>query len=107
MRLIDADKLYFDCTTFWGYPTFGKSQIENAPTISAVPIPDGATNGDMIKALFPKVVAKQHITSLSLTEAMRAGIDCDVYTSKYKFFTLWFPSEWWNAPYKAESEDKE
>lgn len=77
------------------------TEIKNVSTVPVIPIPDNATNGDVIKALFPKVVAKQHITSLSLTEVMRAGIDCDVYTSKYKFFTLWFPSEWWNAPYKG------
>lgn len=86
MRLIDADKLYFDCTTIWGYPTVGKSQIENAPTISAVPIPEGATNGDVLKALFPK---KEWLQVMAVCER-----DKDI-------------KGWWNAPYKTESEPQE
>ena len=72
MKLIDANKLYFDCTTIWGYPAVGKNQIENAPTVSAVLIPEGATNGDMIKALFPQ--------------------EGDFETD--------FDAGWWNSPYK-------
>lgn len=53
-------------------------------------IPENPTNGDMIKAIFPncklKVLTdKKEVVALELKDV----------------------KEWWNAPYKAESEDKE
>lgn len=54
-------------------------------------IPDNATNGDMIKALFPndKVIEDAFI------EVMHYG--------NYKQIL----SDWWNAPYKAGKRGKE
>lgn len=67
-----------------------KENIENGSIASAlilkafkkgVFIPDNATNGDIIKALFPKIDDNySNVIDLKL---------------------------WWNAPYKAESEVKE
>lgn len=46
-----------------------------------IPLPDGATNGDIIKALFPRIDDNfSNVIDLKL---------------------------WWNAKYKAGSEDKE
>ena len=48
--------------------------------IDAIPIPDGATNGDMIKAVFPLEVWLQ----------MKARE---------------FNKSWWNAPYEGGKEE--
>ena len=44
-------------------------------------IPDNATNGDVIKALFPQ-------------------LECDYWCPR-------FADDWWNAPYKAGKRGKE
>ena len=46
---------------------------------NGTPLPENATNGDVIKTLFPKCMWNA------------TGQD----------------EEWWNAPYEVESEDKE
>ena len=83
-----------------------KSEIESyireiAEDIKALPpvtpkqkwIPEGATNGDVIKTMFPNA------------KIIEYG-DCLVdftYQTESQFFTL----DWWNAPYKAEGGEKE
>ena len=53
-----------------------------------IEILNNATNGDMIKSIFPNMrVGKLH--------------DC-IFAKDYK--NVWFGEDWWNAPYKAESE---
>ena len=50
------------------------------------PIPDNATNGDMIKALFPEaeiIINKKNMISWM-----------------YKGMIKTYPLDWWNAPYK-------
>ena len=47
--------------------------LNKQPTVNAIPIPENATNGDMIKAMFPN--------------------EPDF---EYDFFR-----DWWNAPYKG------
>ena len=85
MRVIDADGL---CSTTIITDDYSgneileivlKEDIDEAPTIEAIPIPKDATNGDMIKAMFPKYY--QGILS---------------YLDNTK---------WWNAPYKKEVEE--
>lgn len=56
---------------------------------NSIPIPEGATNGDMIKAMFPNISIYEHGSTYSVN-------------NEYNF-----NSTWWNKPYKAESEDKE
>ena len=50
MRLIDADKLKERDFGEYGYEMW--YEIDRQPTVQAIPIPDNATNGDMIKAMF-------------------------------------------------------
>ena len=67
-----------------------EEDIEDAPTVEAIPIPDNATNGDMIRALFPNnkyVEGEKFVIIQGVTENI----------------SLW--NNWWNAPYKLESED--
>ena len=69
----------------------------NAHMIKAIvngkSIPDNATNGDMIKVLFPNCDYLEFIH------------DINVYPDKTKQKVVGnFDRDWWNAPYKAESE---
>ena len=63
----------------------------------AIPIPKGATNGEMIQALFPNgAVAVMSYPSNKVGFMTRDGNPDDNY--------VWYPTSWWNAPYKAERE---
>ena len=73
--------------------TISAMVVASDPTV--LTIPENPTNGDMIKAMFPK-----------------ADIE---YWAEYSAYSVIFPFDndvkyfsydWWNAPYKAES-DKE
>ena len=66
--------------------------IDNAPTVPAITIPDNATNGDMIKALFPNQ------DSDAVDSAALLGLDGYVLST--------FPKSWWNAPYKRGETDE-
>lgn len=57
-----------------------RDMVEFAPTVNAIPIPEGATNGDMIEIMFPD------------RSTFNGGIGA------------YFDKDWWNAPYKKESE---
>ena len=50
-RLIDVDELL---KGRHDHEMISTHLIFNAPTVNAVVIPDNATNGDMIKVLFPR-----------------------------------------------------
>ena len=60
-----------------------------------VEIAGNLTNGDMVKAMFGEP-AKEGKTGI-------------LYKFKYRngktMFSTYFDIEWWNSPYKAESED--
>ena len=93
MRLIDADELekqaeeartgardyYEDC----GMEII-INLVEDAPTVNAVIIPEGATNGDVIKAIFPNEVGYGE------------GATCIYYRK------MCFDLDWWNSPYRKE-----
>lgn len=64
--------------------------LDNVPTVDAIPIPKGATNGDVIRTLFPKA------------EYLDCEVCIDVVFARNQ--ENWFDKEWWNAPYK-ENED--
>ena len=95
MRLIDAEKLLeenkelADCD--FVHPKYDdtlRNIIDNAPTVNAIVIPEGATNGDVIKAVFPN---KQFVSVCSTRIydfTTDNKIDCDL--------------DWWNAPYGGE-----
>lgn len=94
MRLIDADELLTDRrkTKYYHLPNKDIAvpiiDIEHAHTINAIPIPDGATNGDMIKAMFPN--ARVDDTSEKFGQLSICTHDAKSV----------FSSDWWNAPYK-------
>lgn len=59
---------------------------------NAIIIPKGATNGDMIKALFPNIYIEE--------------CDYDIFTSLDGESETRFTYDWWYALYKGESEEK-
>ena len=63
--------------------------IEKIPTVPAIPIPEGATNGDMFMIMFPDVIIEI--------------LDNTVYTNIDN--GAWFSLDWWNAPYKKGAEE--
>lgn len=61
-------------------------------------VPKDATNGDMIKAMFPNA---------KTWEVARDDVHCAYIEFKDICEIKSFPLSWWNAPYKTESESKE
>ena len=61
---------------------------------NCIEIPDNATNGDVIKALFPKA----EIHDWASEDAY-----IDIYGVDYEALTVC--RKWWDAPYNAESEE--
>jgi hypothetical protein len=57
-------------------------------------IPDGATNGDMIKAMFP---------TAKTWEVTRDDVHCAYIEFKDICEIKSFPLSWWNAPYKRDN----
>lgn len=68
-----------------------REQVMKLLSINAVIIPDNATNGDMINALFPN--------------AMNIRVDGG-YPLNYIIEGEWHRNlkDWWNAPYKENKE---
>lgn len=114
MRLIDANELIEHA---WRDKLDSREliveMIEKAPTVKeiptsipldiferllkqshAIPIPNNATNGDVIKAMFPNIITDKfastiHATTKVVSNGVKGGISYD------------FWKEWWNAPYKG------
>jgi hypothetical protein len=74
MRIIDADKYQKELLSAYDDVSMEFEVLDRQPLVSAIPIRDKMTNGDMIKAMFPRDYT--HIYDRSV-------------------------SSWWNAPYKG------
>lgn len=84
------------------YVAFRK-QIEDISPVSAIPIPNNATNGDMIKALFPTC---KFDNALPFTDGRWETVEFET-DSKYKPTQLRTYDNWWNSPYKrGDTEGK-
>jgi hypothetical protein len=68
--------------------------INEQPTADVIPIPEGATNGDMIKAMFPNV----QIREVCRGELIEFTLDGVVGTTVTKGC--------WNAPYKRGNKNE-
>lgn len=71
--------------------------IEHEPTADVVEIPEGATNGDMVKAMFPNCEQKEHINN----GYFEMYFDGDFGNASY----MRVSKDWWDAPYKKEVEE--
>ena len=67
--------------------------VRDFPTADAIPIPKGATNGDVIKAMFPNVeCGKDELGNVFIISSAQLGY-------------IAFRESWWNTPYGKERED--
>lgn len=65
-----------------------------------IDIPNNPTNGDIIKTMFPNAIVKPHMFG-----SCTCGVDVRVFTGEHTCFELWFPTHWWDAPYKIGREE--
>ena len=84
MRIIDADKYWKELLATYDDPSIELEVLDRQPLVSAIIIPEGATNGDMIKDMFPDLVN----SNMDLV---------DVFNNA---------KSWWNAPYKGNLSEK-
>ena len=112
-RLIDADELkeiievghlsemsMKNVNYINGYSTVlecAVAQVEEAETVNAIIIPTNATNGDMIKAMFPNAEIEIHEANEVVGTHVSVSVD---ENEGIHYYSL----EWWYAPYK-KSED--
>lgn len=61
---------------------------------NCIEIPDGATNGDVIQALFDGTIL--------MTNSM--GVGYRLNPPKEGRYMPWFDNDWWNTPYKGGRE---
>ena len=88
MKLIDADKIHPDIRTEHGMLGISQGQLAYAPTINAIPIPEGATNGDMVKMIFPD------------SKILDVGDQKRIWLPNHNQYLINCSLEWWNSPYK-------
>ena len=92
MRLIDADELKKECYSvpdprgrYAELRIIEDYEIDDAPTIFE--ISDNATNGDVIKVLYPNADIEIHNITVYVIFDMRSNV-------------ISFDLDWWNAPYQ-------
>lgn len=96
MDLIDRAKYRKDLLYAYDDVSMEFDVLDNQPTVNAIPIQKDATNGDMIKAMFPNAQIDYHEKSDLVDRYVIVYIkDCDT-CQDYSY-------DWWNAPYR-ESE---
>ena len=92
MRLIDADEIPYlypmDEEGNEGDGMTLQSTIDEVPTIEAIPIPKGVTNGEMLKAMFCDARIWQ-------SDSYHMAVEF-----KDALCIKLFEIKWWNAPYK-------
>ena len=92
MRIIDADRYRKDLLSAYDDVSIELEVLDRQPLISAIPIPEGATNGDMIKAMFPNAEYRKDILG-------------NVFVvSDAQLGYIAFRECWWDAPYTLERE---
>lgn len=99
MGIIDADKYRKDLLSTYDDCSMELEVLDRQPLISAIPIPEGATNGDMYMTMFPgaKVVnEKKYTWKYSYVVEVKLPYHTEYDTG------LFFSISWWNAPYKRQ-----
>lgn len=75
-----------------------KEMLEDAPIVNAISIPDDATNGDIIKAMFPDAQIDYHEESDFVDGHVTVfPKDCDTCQD--------YSIDYWNAPYMKGAEE--
>jgi hypothetical protein len=90
MRIIDADKYQKELLSVYDDVSMEFEVLDRQPLVSAIPIPRGATNGDMIKAIFPNIeCGKDELGNVFIISSAQLGY-------------IALRESWWNAPYKRD-----
>jgi hypothetical protein len=88
MRIIDADRYQKDLLSAYDDVSMEFEVLDRQPLVSAIPIRDKMTNGDMIKAMFPNIeCGKDELGNVFIISSAQLGY-------------IAFRESWWNAPYK-------
>lgn len=72
---------------------YSESMLDVNIIANGTPIPDNATNGNVIKAMFPNIITDEfastiHATTKVVSNGIKGGISYD------------FWKDWWNSPYQ-------
>ncbi len=89
MDLIDRTKYRKDLLYAYDDVSMEFDVLDNQPTVNVIPIPENATNGDVIMALFPQWNLREEI-----------GFEYKLFGEEHKFEGL-VDEDWWNAPYES------
>ena len=93
MRVIDADKYQKDLLSYYDDPSIELEVLDRQPLVSAIPIPEGATNGDVIKTMFPNAeYGEDELGNVFIVSSAQLGY-------------IAFRESWWNAPYKEMAKE--
>lgn len=63
-----------------------------------IPIPDNATNGDVIKVMFPQAYISKDINSYVVEIEYDGGDSA---------FSRTYPIDWWNSPYQKGGKERD
>ena len=99
MRLIDGEYLYNKFIANKCPDPIVLKMVEDEPTVSAILIPENATNGDMFLKTHPEVVA---------TIIKKKGYLFNCVQLRNKEETIPFAEvyiDWWNAPYNPPKQN--
>ena len=88
MRIIDADRYRKELLSAYDDVSMELDVLDRQPLVSAIPISERMTNGDMIKAMFPNVeCGKDELGNVFIISSAQLGY-------------IAFRECWWNAEYK-------
>ena len=97
--LIDLNEHTINCAKCGqGIGWMSNAQLEEAIK-NGVVIPDNATNGDVIKALFSHISVKDNCQKYY-------SVDIENLSKDKSFNTIGFRKDWWNTPYKVGDTDE-
>lgn len=92
MRIINADKYQKDLLSYYDDPSIELEVLDRQPLVSAIPIQDKMTNGEMIMAMFPNAEYRKDILgNVFVVSSAQLG-------------HIAFRESWWNTPYKGVIE---
>jgi hypothetical protein len=94
MKAVTLDSIVGVIRARRGFKTFLSNFINECEIVDVIPIPEEATNGNMIKTMFPdvEIVEIVHTREFSFVKVRFNGMP------DTKIFDL----DWWNAPYRLE-----
>jgi hypothetical protein len=106
MKAVTLDSIVGVIRARRGYKTFLSEFINECDIVDAIEIPEGATNGDMIKAMFPNA---KFDNAMPFTDNRWETVDLDTENKirgTYSPTQLRVYADWWNAPYKRGNKNE-